>query len=181
MTGKRYVRAIDLCMQHKVKLTDEMVEGLTPPKETPPEGTSAADAAAMEVSVCICLCCCARTSAFFVGQASTIGPSCNPPSHLLNRPPSTPPPPQSQEERLETLRALAKACKKQGAFQLACKKFTQAGDRVKAMKCLLKSGDTKNITYYANVSRNREIYVLAANYLQSLDWQNDTKVSGLLE
>mmetsp|Transcript_83931 Transcript_83931/g.237404 ORF Transcript_83931/g.237404 Transcript_83931/m.237404 type:complete len:1469 (+) Transcript_83931:229-4635(+) len=127
MTGKRYVRAIDLCMQHKVKLTDEMVEGLTPPKETPPEGTSAADAAAME------------------------------------------------EERLETLRALAKACKKQGAFQLACKKFTQAGDRVKAMKCLLKSGDTKNITYYANVSRNREIYVLAANYLQSLDWQNDPK------
>ena len=41
------------------------------------------------------------------------------------------------------------------------------------MKCLLKSGDTKNITYYATVSRIKEIYILAANYLQSLDWQND--------
>ena len=41
------------------------------------------------------------------------------------------------------------------------------------MKCLLKSGDTKKVLYYAGVSRNREIYVLAANYLQSLDWQND--------
>ena len=83
--------------------------------------------------------------------------------------------PAAEEERLETLRALARACKKQGAHQLACKKYTQAGDRVKAMKCLLKSGDTKNITYYANTSRNREIYVLAANYLQSLDWQNEPK------
>merc|ERR1711988_1631827 len=76
-------------------------------------------------------------------------------------------------DRNETLQALARACKKQGSFQLACKKFTQAGDRVKPMKCLLKSGDTKNITYYATVSRNPEIYILAANYLQSLDWQND--------
>ena len=44
---------------------------------------------------------------------------------------------------------------------------------MRAMKCLLKSGDTKKVLYYAGVSRNREIYVLAANYLQSLDWQND--------
>jgi intraflagellar transport protein 140 len=77
------------------------------------------------------------------------------------------------EDRNDVLQALAKACKKQGSFQLACKKYTQAGQRVKAMKCLLKSGDTKNITYYATVSRIKEIYILAANYLQSLDWQND--------
>lgn len=31
----------------------------------------------------------------------------------------------SSEERLEVLRQLAKACKAQGAFQLACKKYTQ--------------------------------------------------------
>ena len=80
---------------------------------------------------------------------------------------------RSGEDRNEVLQALAKACKKQGSFQLACKKYTQAGQRVKAMKCLLKSGDTKNITYYATVSRIKEIYILAANYLQSLDWQND--------
>ena len=45
---------------------------------------------------------------------------------------------------------------------------TQAGERLKAVKCLLKSGDTKAIIYYASVSRNREIFILAANYLQNL-------------
>ncbi|XP_065658509.1 intraflagellar transport protein 140 homolog [Hydra vulgaris] len=43
---------------------------------------------------------------------------------------------------------------------------------MKAMKSLLKSGDTEKIVFFAGVSRQKEIYVMAANYLQSLDWQN---------
>jgi len=82
---------------------------------------------------------------------------------------------QNGEDRNEILRSLARACKKQGSFQLACKKFTQGGEREKAMKCLLKSGDTKALCYYATISRNRNIYILAANYLQALDWQNDAE------
>lgn len=39
------------------------------------------------------------------------------------------------------------------------------------MKALLKSGDTDKIIFFATVSRQQEIYVMAANYLQSLDWQ----------
>lgn len=39
------------------------------------------------------------------------------------------------------------------------------------MKALLKSGDTEKIIFYANVSRQHEIYIMAANYLQTLDWQ----------
>ena len=44
------------------------------------------------------------------------------------------------------------------------------------MKCLLKSGDTKNIIFYAKQSRNTEIFILSANYLQSLDWHNDSDI-----
>ena len=44
-------------------------------------------------------------------------------------------------------------CKKQGSYHLATKKYTQAGDKLKAMKCLLKSGDTEKIIFFANVSR----------------------------
>ena len=84
------------------------------------------------------------------------------------------------EERTEVLLELARACKKQNSFQLACKKFTQAGDRPRALKCLLKSGDTKNIIYYASVSRHRDIYILAANYLQSLDWQSGSEAAAEL-
>ena len=117
--AKKYDVAIDLCLTHKVKIDDEMAEGLTPPKSDDPV---------------------------------------------------------ESERRIETLKKLAKACKKQNVFHLACKKYTQAGDRLKAMKCLLKSGDTKNIIYYAGASRNKDIYVLAANYLQSLDWHNDNEI-----
>ena len=41
------------------------------------------------------------------------------------------------------------------------------------MKALLKSGDTDKITYFANVSRQKEIYIMSANYLQSLDWRGN--------
>lgn len=44
------------------------------------------------------------------------------------------------------------------------------------MKSLLKSGDTERIVYFANVCRQRDIYVLAANYLQSLDWRKDSEI-----
>jgi intraflagellar transport protein 140 len=47
---------------------------------------------------------------------------------------------------------------------------------VAAMKALLKSGDTEKIVFFANVSRQRDIYIMAANYLQSLDWQSQPEV-----
>lgn len=44
------------------------------------------------------------------------------------------------------------------------------------MKSLLKSGDTEKIIYYTNVSRQKDIYIMAANYLQSLDWRNSPDI-----
>ena len=41
---------------------------------------------------------------------------------------------------------------------------------------LLKSGDTEKIVFFAGVSRQKEIYVMAANYLQSLDWKKDPEI-----
>lgn len=78
--------------------------------------------------------------------------------------------------RAEILAKVAALCKKQGSFQLACKKYTQAGDKLKAMKSLLKSGDTEKIIFFAGTARQPDIYVLAGNYLQSLDWHNDQEI-----
>lgn len=44
------------------------------------------------------------------------------------------------------------------------------------MKALLKSGDTEKVIFFANVSRQRDIYVMAANYLQTLDWQSQPEL-----
>lgn len=81
-----------------------------------------------------------------------------------------------QEKRSELLHRMAQLCKKQGSFQLACKKFTQAGNKLKAMKALLSSGDTEKIIFFAGTAKQAEIYVLAGNYLQSLDWHNNPDI-----
>lgn len=79
-------------------------------------------------------------------------------------------------ERVKILEAIAEVCMHQGEYHLATKKFTQAGNKIKAMKALLKSGDTEKICFFANVSRQKEIYIMAANYLQSLDWRKDPEI-----
>lgn len=80
------------------------------------------------------------------------------------------------EERNEILIQIGDLLQEQGDYHSATKKFTQAGEKIKAMKSLLKSGDTEKIVFFAGMSRQKEIYIMAANYLQSLDFQNDPKI-----
>ncbi|RYY36123.1 aminotransferase class V-fold PLP-dependent enzyme [archaeon] len=72
--------------------------------------------------------------------------------------------------RVELLLRLAKALKHQGAYHLATKKYTQAGAKVKAMKALLRSGDTEKIIFFAGMARSVDAYILAANYLTTQEW-----------
>ncbi|XP_074520074.1 intraflagellar transport protein 140 homolog [Halichoeres trimaculatus] len=82
----------------------------------------------------------------------------------------------SEEARKELLETIADCCMRQGSYHLATKKYTQAGNRGKAMRALLKSGDTEKIVYFANVCRQKELFIAAANYLQSLDWQKNPEI-----
>lgn len=78
--------------------------------------------------------------------------------------------------RVRVLTELGDVLQEQGDYHTATKKFTQAGDKVRAMKSLLKSGDTDKIVFFASMSRQKEVYIMAANYLQSLNWQSDGKI-----
>lgn len=82
----------------------------------------------------------------------------------------------SIEQKNRILLSLGEILQQQGDYHLATKKFTQAGDKIRAMKSLLKSGDTDKIIFFASMSRQREVYLMAANYLQSSNWQNDAKI-----
>eukprot|EP00760_Papus_ankaliazontas_P030711 PhM_4_TR4984/c0_g1_i1/m.85389/K19672/IFT140; intraflagellar transport protein 140 len=82
---------------------------------------------------------------------------------------------QDEEFRIAQLKKIAKVAKMQESWHLACQKYSQAGDRVKAMKMLLRSGDVDKIIFYANHARSKDIYVLAANFLQSCEWHCDPK------
>lgn len=82
----------------------------------------------------------------------------------------------SSDEKIKVLNKIAEVAYQQGNYHLATKKWTQSGNRLQAMKSLLKSGDTEKVIFFANVSRQREIYILAGNYLQTLDWRNNSDI-----
>uniref|UniRef100_A0A1X7VEQ4 Uncharacterized protein n=1 Tax=Amphimedon queenslandica TaxID=400682 RepID=A0A1X7VEQ4_AMPQE len=83
---------------------------------------------------------------------------------------------EETNERVKQLNALADGLVSQGSYHLAAMKYTQASNKLQAMKALLKSGDTERVVFFANVSRQKEIYIMAANYLQSLDWRSNPTV-----
>jgi len=78
--------------------------------------------------------------------------------------------------RNSVLKRIADQCVKHQNYHLATKKYTQAGMKDKAMDALLKSGDTEKIIFFAGVLRSKEIYIRAANYLQTLNWHTDAEV-----
>lgn len=49
------------------------------------------------------------------------------------------------------------------------------------MSALLKSSDTEKIIFFANTARDKEIYIMAANYLQTLDWKSDANLMKQIE
>lgn len=148
ITGKKFDEALDMCLEKRVMITEEMAERITMSKYNS-AGKAAAKLALSKV----------KSAKGGFGAIAGASDAAKAKEH--------------NERRQALLEKLAKICKKQGNYHLATKKYTQAGDKVKAMKCLLKSGDTEKIIFFANVSRNRDIYVLAANYLQNMDWHNN--------
>jgi len=81
-----------------------------------------------------------------------------------------------KQQRKTILLRIAEACRDQGLYQVACKKFTQAGDPIRAIQCLIKSGDTEKICYYAQRIKSREVHILAARYLEHLNWREDPEI-----
>ena len=51
------------------------------------------------------------------------------------------------------------------------------GNWTDGVVCSLQSGDTEKICFFAGVSRQREIYIMSANYLQTLKWHGDADLT----
>ncbi|KAI8842111.1 hypothetical protein BC829DRAFT_402002 [Chytridium lagenaria] len=76
---------------------------------------------------------------------------------------------------VKSVRRIAELALNQKSYFLACKKFAQ---KIKAMRALLKSADIERIIFFANVSgpKDKEIFVMAANFLQTLDWRRNPQI-----
>ena len=68
--------------------------------------------------------------------------------------------------------SLADLSLKQGKYFIAAKLFNSTGDRMNSIKALIRSGDTDKVIKYANIARNKGVYKIAANYLQTVDHPN---------
>ncbi|XP_056152909.1 intraflagellar transport protein 140 homolog isoform X2 [Lampris incognitus] len=119
VAAKEYHKALDLCLDQSLTITEELAESMTVAKES------------KELS---------------------------------------------EDARRDLLERIADCCMRQGDYHLATKKYTQAGNKLKAMRALLKSGDTEKIVFFAGVSRQKELYIMAGNYLLSLDWRKDPDI-----
>ncbi|OAF69068.1 hypothetical protein A3Q56_03178 [Intoshia linei] len=51
--------------------------------------------------------------------------------------------------------------------------FSQAGEREKAFKSLVRTGEKNKIITYAKRSKNKQVWLMAANYLQTIDNSQD--------
>lgn len=66
--------------------------------------------------------------------------------------------------------------KTQGNFKFGAKVYTMANEKIKGVKCLIKSGEVKAVTSFAANARQPEVYVLAGNFLQLNNWHNDPEI-----
>jgi len=73
------------------------------------------------------------------------------------------------QKRRTILTRMAALAQQQGEFNIATKKYAEAGNSKEAMVSLLQSGDTKRIITFAGLCRKKECFILAANYLQQVD------------
>lgn len=84
---------------------------------------------------------------------------------------------EEAKKREALILRITKLCKRQGQFAIACQKYTQYGKKTKAMKCLVKQGNTDAIISYANAARSADVYIIAANYLQNTNWHENANLT----
>jgi len=71
---------------------------------------------------------------------------------------------------------LAKLLMMQGDFEAAHQIHVKLGNLKKAMKCLIKMGNKDRVIEFAQTCRISELYIMAANFLQSLDWNENEDI-----
>ena len=68
---------------------------------------------------------------------------------------------------------LAKLLMTQGDFEMAHDIYVKMDNLKKAMKCYIKMVDKNKVIEFAQICRNPELFILAANFLKNLDWTPD--------
>lgn len=70
----------------------------------------------------------------------------------------------------------AELCLEKGNYQLAAKLYNKIGKRVESVKALIRSGNVDKVIQFANVARDKQVFKMAANFLQTIGHQDDSLI-----
>ena len=84
---------------------------------------------------------------------------------------------KSKEQKQQLMISLADMALQKGNYLVAAKLYNTQGLRTNAIKALIRTGQTDKVISYANIARDKNVYKIAANYLQTMDYSDDSVVS----
>ena len=80
-----------------------------------------------------------------------------------------------EEENKQTVKTIGKLLFKAELYVAAVKKFISIGESYLALQSLIKLGDINKIVKFAQMSRSRECFIAAANFLQTQNFRDNPK------
>lgn len=80
---------------------------------------------------------------------------------------------ENDEDAIKVTETLGKLLHKAGLYQSAVKKFILAQNHTLAINSLIKQGDPMKVIKFANMARQKQVYIAASNFLQALDWRSN--------
>ncbi len=84
---------------------------------------------------------------------------------------------KNQEQSEKLMLSLADMALQQGNCLVAAKLYNNQGLRTNAIKALIRTGQMDKVINYANIARDKNVYKIAANYLQTLNYSEDSVIS----
>ncbi|XP_054168671.1 intraflagellar transport protein 140 homolog [Oppia nitens] len=81
----------------------------------------------------------------------------------------------------QVMLSLADMALQQGNCLIAAKLYNNHGLRTNAIKALIRTGLTDKVISYANIARDKSVYKIAANYLKTIDFNEDSVIDNFLK
>lgn len=82
----------------------------------------------------------------------------------------------SKHQNQALMNTIAELCLEKGNYQLAAKLFNKIGNRIDSIKALIRTGQADKIIQFANVARDKQVFKLAANFLQTINYEDTNLV-----
>lgn len=80
-------------------------------------------------------------------------------------------------ENTSLITTLAEMALRQGRYVIAAKLLNSVGDRVASLKALIRQGDTDKVITYANIARDKTVFKIAGNFLQTVNHPDRAVIS----